>query len=145
MSVYYILPSVFRYLATDCCDLMLCASAESLPDQGRMWEDSISPGTKSCAEFKPSYRMAHTCPLTAQIRLWSQTDLSKTPISNALNSRGRKKTRKKEKAKGRLIDPKSSSGKDFRGTDMVFSIPTNQRCGICQTKEENKSQGRNTQ
>lgn len=92
-----ILPSFFRYQATDYCDLTLCINRKSLSDQGCVWEDSISPGTKFHVEFKPAPQMAHTCPSTAQIHLCSWTNLGETPISSALNWRGLQKTKEERK------------------------------------------------
>lgn len=37
---------------------------------------------------------------------------------------------------GRVTDPESSSGKEFRRIDVAFLTTNNKRCGICQTKEE---------
>lgn len=121
----------------------LCAHRGALSQQGCVSQkinNSISPGTKFCAEFKPSPWMAQTCLLSADINLCSWGNPGKTPHSSALNSRNLQNTRGSRKLmpRGESQVQNHPPWKSVQGTDSGFSVTSHQRCGVS-TQEENKT------
>lgn len=136
-----ILPS--GHLITDYCSLTCVQIEECCLSRDvfhKKINNSISPGTKFCAEFKPFLWMAQICLLSAEINLCSWGNPGKTPHSSALNSRNLRNTRGSRKLmpRGESQVQKHPPWKSVQGTDLVFSVTSHQRCGVS-TQEENKT------